>query len=178
MKDCLLSHSECRRSVDGLLPSHLVDVGSSKERGCEPFFRVNPQLNGSVDDESSAVGTERGAYTALNYCWGEESFLTTTPLTLEERKEAIPMYLLPATIQDAITVTRILGIRFLWVDALCILQGPSEEAQQDWAAESARMEGIYSQAFLTIGAAYGHEAQSGLFMRPQSPRLPYCHLPS
>jgi len=178
MKDCLLSHSECRRSVNNLLPSHLVDVGSSKKRGFKPFLWVNPQLNGSVDGGSSAVGTERGAYTALSYCWGKEPFLTTTPLTMEERKRAIPMCLLPATIRDAITVTRILGIRFLWVDALCILQGPSEEAQRDWAAESARMEGIYSQAFLTIGAAYGHEAQSGLFMRPRSPRLPYCHLPS
>jgi hypothetical protein len=178
MKNCVLTHKECPKSVDGLLPSRLVDVGSSKKAGLEPFLWVNPLPYSSVDGETSAIEPERGAYTALSYCWGKEPFLMTTPLTLEERKKAIPMHLMPATIRDAITITRLLGIRFLWVDAFCILQGPSEEAQRDWAAESVKMESIYSQALLTIGAAYGHGAQSGMFRRPQSPTLPYCRLPS
>lgn len=56
---------------------------------------------------------------------------------------------LPATIQDAIELARCLGVQYLWVDSLCIIQDDT----QDWAHESAQMSTVYAQAFLTVSAS-------------------------
>ncbi|KAK9782648.1 putative Heterokaryon incompatibility domain-containing protein [Seiridium cardinale] len=56
---------------------------------------------------------------------------------------------LPATIRDVIELTRHLGVRYLWVDALCIVQDDT----QDWIHESAQMATVYAHAFLTISAS-------------------------
>lgn len=56
---------------------------------------------------------------------------------------------LPATIRDAIELARFLGVQYLWIDALCIIQDDT----QDWLNESAQMSTVYAQAFLTISAS-------------------------
>lgn len=56
---------------------------------------------------------------------------------------------LPATIRDAIELARWLGVQYLWVDALFIIQDDT----QDWLHESAQMSTVYAQAFLTISAS-------------------------
>ncbi|TID00063.1 hypothetical protein CH35J_006288 [Colletotrichum higginsianum] len=66
----------------------------------------------------------------------------------------------PQTVQDAIEVTRRLNLRYLWVDAVCIIQ----DSQSDWEAESARMASVYQNAHLTIAAATSHSASEG-FLR-------------
>jgi hypothetical protein len=77
----------------------------------------------------------------------------TTPSNLEDRKKGISMKALPQTIRDAIEITRTLGIRYIWIDALCILQAGCAVAQADWARESSRMSDVYGGAFLKIHAA-------------------------
>jgi hypothetical protein len=58
---------------------------------------------------------------------------------------------LPATVRDAVIICRHLEIKFLWVDALCIIQdSPNAE---DWTRESAAMDQIYGNAFFTLAAA-------------------------
>ena len=44
-----------------------------------------------------------------------------TQSTLERKMETIPLSSLPQTLRDAITITKWLGFRYLWIDALCIL---------------------------------------------------------
>ena len=66
-------------------------------------------------------------YVALSYCWGGDQAVKTTKATLEKHKTGIPIYSLPATIRDAITVTRRVGIGFLWVDSLCIIQDSPDQ---------------------------------------------------
>lgn len=65
----------------------------------------------------------------------------------------------PQTLQDAVTITRHLGLRYLWIDALCICQGDSE----DWAQESSRMTETYSNAHVVIAADWGKDSTSGIF---------------
>lgn len=60
-------------------------------------------------------------YTALSYCWGTEQTYMLTSATIEQKRRALNKDQLPATIADAIVVTRRLGMRFLWVDALYVL---------------------------------------------------------
>lgn len=53
---------------------------------------------------------------------------------------------LPPAFQQAIQLTRLLGVRYLWIDALCILQ----DSAADWAQEAAKMADVYAKCFLTI----------------------------
>jgi hypothetical protein len=55
---------------------------------------------------------------------------------------------IPKTFADAVTVTRQLGYRYLWIDSLCIVQRDHE----DWIAESVRMKDYYKGATVTICA--------------------------
>lgn len=60
---------------------------------------------------------------ALSYCWGNgEGMIRTTKSSLTSWTEAIPWQQLPRTFQDAIRITRELGVPYLWIDALCIIQ--------------------------------------------------------
>ncbi len=63
---------------------------------------------------------------------------------------------MPRTFQDSIKITRGLGIPFIWIDSLCIIQKDAE----DWEEQSAVMADIYARCYLNIAAtraAGGHE---------------------
>ncbi|KAH8804855.1 heterokaryon incompatibility protein-domain-containing protein [Xylogone sp. PMI_703] len=97
-------------------------------------------------------------YVALSYCWGSpHSGLFTTDDTLTDMMRGVPLDCLSKTIQDAIIVVRKLGLKYLWVDALCIIQ----ENKMDWSRESKRMDLVYSNAYLTIGATSATAASEG-----------------
>jgi hypothetical protein len=66
---------------------------------------------------------------------------------------------LPRTLQDAIAMTRKLGVRYIWIDRLCICQ----DDVKDWERESSRMAAVYSNAYLTIAATGSSDAGGGLF---------------
>ncbi len=89
---------------------------------------------------------QRSPYITLSHCWGGEQPLVTTVATLRERRKGISMELFPALYQDAIRVTRELGIKYLWIDSLCILQ----DCKDDWAREAAKMADVYRQSYLTL----------------------------
>lgn len=75
---------------------------------------------------------------------------------------------MPKTFIDAIIVTRYLGLRYIWIDSLCICQ----DDDQDWARESARMCDVYSNAHLVIAANRSPDCTGGCFHtrnpRPQA----------
>ncbi|KAG7409053.1 Kelch repeat-containing protein [Fusarium oxysporum f. sp. rapae] len=101
---------------------------------------------------------ERVKYVALSHCWGTSEPFTTTYATIGDRKAGFPFELnIPKTFQDAIKVTRKLGVRYLWIDSLCIIQGDVA----DWEREASRMAGVYRSAFLTIGALNASDDQEG-----------------
>ena len=62
------------------------------------------------------------AYACLSYCWGTEKHAQTTRATLQQHIHGIEYEGLPRTIKDAIAVTKSLGLNYLWIDALCIIQ--------------------------------------------------------
>lgn len=100
----------------------------------------------------------------------------TTSSNILERRKTIDMDHLPETIRDAIQITRKLGLRYLWVDAFCILQGLNdEEARLDWQQHSAIMGDIYGNSFVTIAAAAAVHADIGIFNERCLPR--YCRIP-
>ncbi|KAL1950055.1 hypothetical protein VTO73DRAFT_5177 [Trametes versicolor] len=102
-------------------------------------------------------------YLALSYVWGGDQVHKTTKSNLSTYEHRIAPSLLPATIRDAIRLTKLLGFRALWVDSLCIVQ----DSDEDKAHEIGRMHHIYRHAHLTIVAASAERASEGfLHQRP------------
>jgi hypothetical protein len=79
---------------------------------------------------------------------------------------------LAQTLRDAIDVTRKLGIRYLWVDALCIIQ----DNVTDKSREIERMGKVYKNATVTIAAASASRVSEG-FLYPETPSFMQASLP-
>jgi hypothetical protein len=60
-------------------------------------------------------------------------------------------------------VVRRLGVRYLWIDSLCIIQD-----DEDWAREASYMYDVYSNSYLTISATSANDSSYGLFQTPKS----------
>ena len=105
-------------------------------------------------------------YVALTYVWGEQEMGKKVPKTLGKdiRTTTAGDYFiplpenLPRTIQDSIKVTLALNFRYLWTDALCIIQ----DDEKDRHSQMSRMDAIYNCATLTIAAGSGRHADHGL----------------
>lgn len=151
--------------MDSILPTRVLDVGTATDTQSELV-----RLHVTAEEEC-------GRYAALSYCWGPGTQVKTLQGNLEEHKRSIGVARLPQTIQDAIRATRELGIRYLWVDALCIIQ---DSPNDDWPREAARMPEIYKNAMVTISAAAATDTTQGflgdrqpvLLSSIQSSRLP------
>lgn len=98
-------------------------------------------------------------WVALSYCWGGESKFIFNDTTMNHLKGGIPINEWPATLRDAVIITRSLGVKYVWIDALCIKQDDAE----DWAREAAKMRDVYSGAVLTVVAANSPSTHSGIF---------------
>ncbi|KAK8228786.1 heterokaryon incompatibility protein-domain-containing protein [Phyllosticta capitalensis] len=160
LQSCILNHPRCRETLSNarigklppLLPLRVIDVSS-------------PRI---VELQ------KRARYVSLSHCWGhpEKHPLTTTKASLPQHRRQIPWDALPRTFQNAITVVRQLGLRYLWIDSLCIVQDDA----RDWEQESAKMGDIYEKATLTIGASHAADSTEGFFWErgpASSVTLPY-----
>lgn len=83
----------------------------------------------------------------------------TTKATIEQMKRGIPWASLSKTFQDAIILTRKLGVQYIWIDSLCIIQ----DDKFDWETESATMAAVYQNAYLTIAASLAADGSGGCF---------------
>ena len=151
LKGCLSSHPLCGTISVSPLPTRLIDIGN----GISP---QNPRLF------IPAAGAS-GRYAALSYCWGIAQNNILTKANLKDKTEKIPLSDLPKTIHDAVEITQKLGLQYLWVDALCIIQ----DSVKDWQTESANMGNIYNNAFFTIQASGAKDTQGGFFI-PRAPQ--------
>lgn len=137
MNSCLKEHNKCiARPALPVLPRRVVDVGPS---------------DGSQDARLHSGGTERALYFTLSYRWSQSNaaLFQTVRSNLDAYNLSIPLLTLPQTMQDAILITRRFGVRYLWIDALCIIQ----DSEDDWHAEAKEMASIYKNSLLTIAAA-------------------------
>src|SRR6266536_2403511 len=112
-----------------------------------------------------------GQYMCLSYCWRPTRPLTTERDTIHQIREGILWPSIPKTFQDAIIFTRQLGIQYLWIDSLCIIQ----DDKKDWETQAGQMAQIYGNSYLTIAAVSGYKAEDGLFRKSNEAGLsPLC----
>lgn len=139
----------------------------SKHGGkCENPMKIpatSPAWLVDVEQRCVVPGAGCGSYIALSYRWGDASGYRLSEESLEEISTpgalSAPDVIdkVPLVIRNAIDFAEILGERYLWVDALCILQGSHAST-----AEQLRIMGvIYANATITIVAADG-DASDGL----------------
>lgn len=152
IKTCCSSHKQCRvTGKDGLsfLPTRVIDVGVGDGDALK--------LHVSAEDEQAE-------YACLSYCWGGDQFKTTCA-NLEKLTAEIPGDSLAQTVADAAEVTRRLGLRYLWVDAFCIVQ----DSDGDKAKHIYTMGAIYKNSAVTIVAATASAASQGFLRTPREP---------
>ena len=161
------------------MPSDRVDVRRIKSwlgdckayhgSACRPTAWKDLDLHGirmiDVKRRCIVMAPAGCQYFALSYCWGDGTkveHLKLTTANLEQlhspgelSKDNVRV---PSTIRDAIYFTECLKFNYLWVDALCIIQDDATEMD----VQLNLMDRLYKSATLTLVAATGADAWSGL----------------
>jgi hypothetical protein len=133
--------------LDSALPTRLIDVSSFSNSANDGLHLV----------ETKDLSSKNVSYIALSYRWGDSNSLTTSSTSLKDRLRCILFKDMPKTIQDAVIVTSQLKLRYLWVDALCIVQDDKAE----WLREAENMAEIYMNSYCTIAAHSADHADHG-----------------
>ncbi|KAF4454939.1 HET-domain-containing protein [Fusarium austroafricanum] len=165
IQQCISSHEDCCKSIsDGKsfdpyqvdLPTRCIEVTSTTA-----FLKATHGMKGS--------------YVALSHRWNQETeTVKTTSSNYETRISGSDLGSLTKTFQDAITLVRRLGLQYLWVDSICIIQG-----SEDWDREKWKMGQYYEHALFTISAigSVSQDTPSPGFLKARLPkslvRLPF-----
>lgn len=167
--------ADIRLEIDYLCLAHWLELCDQRHSGCrqnkpvkDPTCHHGPQW--VIDTENACIipGRDISKYATLSYVWNQENeelseekmvflnesnvFQLQTTQYLDLVKDALPQ-----VIKDAIIIVKKLGVRYIWIDRLCIIQD-----SPDIQKEVDNMDEIYSGAYLTIIAA----TSSGLFSVP------------
>lgn len=155
LNDCDINHLEpmCRPAKYSstitqqrtVLPTRLIDVGNDG--------------GDTVKLQETRPG-DTGDWIALSYRWGKLPHFSTTPENLSSHIAGMHLAAMPQTFRDAITVTRALGQRYLWIDSICIIQG----GYGDFGQECKRMEDVYSGAYCVLAASCATDQRSGFLV--------------
>ncbi|KAK0662368.1 hypothetical protein DIS24_g2091 [Lasiodiplodia hormozganensis] len=171
LKQCLENadgaHDECNnaslagaqeQSSRSHLPTRVLDVETARRTG--RLRLVCPE----ADLDATSMGPADLRYITLSHCWGQwgaEELPVLTTRNVDERREAgASLADLPQTFREAVEVAGgWFGVRWLWIDSLCILQ----DSPADWAREAAAMASTYRRALLNLSADRAADARGGLF---------------
>ena len=137
----------CIDCVPKGLPSRLIEIST----GCR-----SPTLRLVFGDE---IRSKECQYATLSHCWGLVSFPKLQQNNIDGFRSNIPWNILTKTFQEAVITASRLGVRYLWIDALCIVQDDLD----DWRYEAAQMANIYSNSFLNISADASTNGNEGVF---------------
>ncbi|KAF2679801.1 HET-domain-containing protein [Lentithecium fluviatile CBS 122367] len=161
LSDCHSSHEGCYAAENTRLPTRVLKVSGSLQA---PSIRL-----------VETTGME-GHYCALSHCWGapDKRPLITTRANYQAHLARIPFEQLPKTFRETVMLAIGIGIEFIWIDSLCIIQNDD----RDWHSEAKEMGVIYSNATLVIAAAGSRDSTEGLFptkqrSQPVSIKVPY-----
>ncbi|OAL30106.1 hypothetical protein AYO20_08909 [Fonsecaea nubica] len=158
LQDCLQHHPKCqaRESAAPWYPTRLVDVGRENDRVVKLVISKSAQL--------------KGPYVTLSHKWGHGPRFALTASLLQDFQTGIALDRLPKTFREAVVLTRCLGMRYLWIDSLCIIQA----SEDDWNFESLQMEKVYSNCRLNIAATASLDTGGGLFRTRQADKCWPC----
>ncbi|KAI0098570.1 HET-domain-containing protein [Nemania sp. FL0031] len=143
IRECESQHIRCPRPVSATPPTRVIDC---TDPTCPRLFITK---GASIQ------------YAALSYVWGEEQPHRTTQSRFSSYTKRINTAYIPKTIRDAIKVAHTLNIKYLWVDAFCIIQ----DSRDDKTKEIALIRTIFRNAYITIIAANASKVSDGFLHR-------------
>jgi hypothetical protein len=118
------------------------------------------------------TGGQCPPYLILSYCWGKTNDTAkTTEKNYRERTKRIQTSALPKTIRDAIHLTRAMGEKYIWIDAMCIKQSDKGHTG-DWATEASKVGDYYANAKCLISAVSAAESEEGFLGERSAWRYP------
>lgn len=145
------------------LPNRVLDL--------DPLATGSPAVCSDVRLLETSGG--EGVYATLSYCWGSYRGCLTECASYEARLRGIAFHELPVLFQHAVLVTRRLHIRYLWIDALCIIQ----DSEADWRHEATLMADIYRNGRIRIAVSSAKSPTEGFYPpRPIVPSVRVEHL--
>ncbi|TFB07276.1 hypothetical protein CCMA1212_000469 [Trichoderma ghanense] len=141
-------------------PTRLICVESRRESGS---IRLVESSHTDVDEKPQP-------YLALSYCWGRKApSLVTTRSNYAHLKSSISYSSLPQLYRDTVRISRVLGIKYIWIDALCIIQ----DDEDDWEKESQMMAEIFRNSLATIIPLRAASTDDGFLERSPNIRVLY-----
>jgi hypothetical protein len=151
--NCVQKHESCaQHGMERILPTRLLYVGTHEDQSVR-LCETTTWLPGTLDQ-----------YTTLSHCWGKIPIISLLKENITRFQSDIAFEYLPKTFQDAIHVTRVLGISYIWIDSLCIIQ----DSTDDWQKESVNMVNIYSNSYCNIAATGASDGSKGCFTERSS----------
>ncbi|KAI8292942.1 hypothetical protein K4K59_006051 [Colletotrichum sp. SAR11_240] len=149
-------HDICNRKEGTYLPTRLLDVRSALERG--QALLVCPDLTPEAFDTNPR-------YATVSHCWGAagaNEHIVLLHQNLDARRvDGTAWITLPKTFQDAFQIASWLGLDWLWIDCMCIIQNSTS----DWQKEASAMDRVYMNAEVNISADWGRDSQAGCFSK-------------
>ncbi|RYP75182.1 hypothetical protein DL771_002507 [Monosporascus sp. 5C6A] len=112
----------------------------------------------------TSANVPHGPYVTLSHRWGDHNYKKLDSTTEAEFQRSINVTGLPQIFQDAIKLSRSIGVTYIWIDALCIKQ---DSDLADWKIESLRMYKVYSYSYLNISATFSQDGSETL-LQPRS----------
>ncbi|KAL7820636.1 heterokaryon incompatibility domain-containing protein [Trichoderma gracile] len=161
MKQWVYGKGEEKAALQTLYrPSRLICVESRKESG---VIRL-------VDSDDAGMGEKPQPYLALSYCWGRKApSLVTTKSNYAHLKSSISHNSLPKLYRDAVRLAQVLGIKYIWIDALCIIQDDVD----DWERESQTMADIFRNSLVTVIPLCAASTDEGFLERNPNIKILY-----
>ncbi|KAM0148226.1 hypothetical protein ACHAQE_009922 [Botrytis cinerea] len=159
--------SSCRKFLEAL-PDILINQPPTKYNPINrPHFQNMAELiyvGGKIARLviTSTLG-HRLKYATLSHCWGAIPYLMLKTTSIDSMMIKIPEDNLTKTFQDAIRISRALGIEYIWIDSLCIIQ----DSSSDWQAEAVLMQSVYSNLEINIATTWAADGRQGCFLQPQ-----------
>ncbi|KAI1090929.1 HET-domain-containing protein [Rostrohypoxylon terebratum] len=168
IQSCQNEHEQCRRSMGNIMArggSALIDPNSIPSRllnlvtkNSELYVQlIGNSLPSAIDKEMVSLE----GFAILSYCWGGPQPVQLMRDNVTNLGNGIPVARLPKSLQDAAWFTHEIGLKHLWIDALCIIQDDIE----DKVHEISRMELYYGQSTVTICAASSAKCSDGFLTR-------------
>lgn len=146
------------------LPTRVIEV--TREGGRQrPYLRYTEGLH--------------GAYVTLTHRWNDGTELCkTTTENYEERLLGGEFSELPQLFWDALVITERLGIKYIWIDSICIIQKGDDA---DWGREAPKMAQYYQFSIFTLAGTAEDMSNGILHQQPKDitpwvsnlVRLPY-----
>jgi hypothetical protein len=85
-------------------------------------------------------------YAALSHCWQDSQPLQTMKQNLKDHMGRLVWNILPLAFRESFELVKALGIQYIWIDSLCIVQDDDD----NWKTQAMRMASIYENAKITI----------------------------